>query len=366
MKNKFGSCALCKNTAELQESHLIAAGFYRLMREGVADNPNPVLISGGMARATSDQIKMGLLCCACEQRFNANGENYVLANCARQDGSFGLRDSLVRTTPFHQEEGFTIYDLRYLPDAGDQLLYFGASVFWRASVARWKDRDRNLRPISLGRYEEEFRRYLLGEVQFPAKAALILHISKEVVPEMTVAFPCTNRDSGFFRHKFYVPGLLFIMYVGNRMPDSAVEGSLNAQERAVACLCSFTDDSLHNAVVRNAKQAKMARGLQSSVSGLSGRGSAWLERHVRDVEVLGSNPSAPIVCVSKLGSPPEADPPLAENPAQRRPSGPSGVPEPERLRQAATIGVAAECRARWERGQRPESFLQQKFHASST
>ena len=177
-----------------------------------------------------------------------------------------------------------MYDLCHLPGVGNRLLYFGVSVFWRASVAPWKDRGRNLRLISLGRYEEEFRRYLLGEVQFPAKAALILHISKEVVPEMTVAFPRTNRDFGFFRHKFYVPGLLFIMYVGNRMPDSAVEGSLNSQEKAVAWLCNFTDDSLHNAVVRNAQQGKMARGLQSSVSGLSGRGSAWLERGVRDIE----------------------------------------------------------------------------------
>jgi len=265
MKNKLGNCALCRSTADLQESHLIAAGFYRLMREEASVNPNPIVISGGMARATSNQIKMGLLCRACEQRFNDNGENYVLANCARQDGSFGLRDSLIRRTPFHQEEGLAIYDLCHLPGVADQLLYFGASVFWRASVGRWKDRDRNLPLISLGRYEEEFRRYLLGEAPFPQKVALILHISKEAQPDMTVAFPCTNRDSGFFRHKFYVLGLSFIMYVGNRMPESATVGSLSSKEKPVAWLCSLTDDSLLEAVARDAKQAKMARGLKSLV-----------------------------------------------------------------------------------------------------
>lgn len=269
-KDKIGSCALCRGAAELQESHLMAAGFYRRMCEKAS---NPIVISGGRSRATSDQVKRKLLCRACEQRFNDNGESYVIAHCAQTDGSFRLRDVLVQTTPFYQEEGFAIYDLCHLPGVADQLLYFGASVFWRASVAPWKERDRTLRLISLGRYEEEFRRYLLGEAQFSSKAALILHISKDA--QMTTSFPCTNRDSGFFRHKFYVPGLLFIMYVGNWMPDSAVEGSLNSQERVVAWLCNFTDDSLHKAVVRNAKQAKMARGLESSVSSLSGRGSAW-------------------------------------------------------------------------------------------
>ena len=95
MKDKFGNCALCRSTAELQESHLIAAGFYRLMREEASGNPNPIVISGELARATSDQIKMGFLCRSCEQRFNRNGENYVLANCAHRDGNFGLRDILL-------------------------------------------------------------------------------------------------------------------------------------------------------------------------------------------------------------------------------------------------------------------------------
>ncbi len=189
----------------------------------------------------------------------------MLANCARQDGGFGLRNILVQANPFHQEEEFTIYDLCHLPGVADQRLYFGASVFWRASVGQWKDHGRNIRLISLGRYEEEFRWYLLGEAQFPSKAALVLHISKEAQPDMTVAFPCTNRDSGFFRHKFYVLGLSFIMYVGNRMPENAMVGSLSSKESPVAWLCSLTDDSLLQGVARLARLAKMARGLQSLV-----------------------------------------------------------------------------------------------------
>ena len=265
MENKAGSCALCKNTAELQESHLMAAGFYRLLREEVSSNPNPIVISGGRSRATSDQVKRGFLCRACEQRLNDNGENYVLANCARQDGGFGLRGIWVQTNPFHQEEEFAIYDLCHLPGVADQLLYFGASVFWRASVGRWKDRGRNIGLISLGRYEDEFRRYLLGEAQFPSKAALILHISKEAQPDMTVISPCTNRESGYFRHKFYVLGFSFIMYVGNRIPDSTTDASLSSKEKPVAWLCSLTDDSLLEAIARDAKQAKMAKGLKSLV-----------------------------------------------------------------------------------------------------
>jgi hypothetical protein len=33
----------------------------------------------------------------------------------------------------------------------------------------------------------------------------------------------------------------------------------------------------------------------------TGCGSAWLERHVRDVEAVGSNPTSPIQFRSKLG-----------------------------------------------------------------
>jgi hypothetical protein len=50
----------------------------------------------------------------------------------------------------------------------DQLCYFGASVFWRASVHRWAGEFY----IDFGSvYNEQFRRFLMGEVGFPEDAS---------------------------------------------------------------------------------------------------------------------------------------------------------------------------------------------------
>jgi hypothetical protein len=52
----------------------------------------------------------------------------------------------------------------------EAISYFAASMFWRASVHDWNNRADE--PIQLGPYEEQFRKYLMEESDFPVDCAL--------------------------------------------------------------------------------------------------------------------------------------------------------------------------------------------------
>lgn len=99
--NKTGKCQLCLDEpVELRSSHFFPKAAYKIMREeairtGWRMNPNPVLMTDRSAVQTSEQYTARLLCHRCEQRFSANGENWVLRHCWRGKTfyllSFGCR-----------------------------------------------------------------------------------------------------------------------------------------------------------------------------------------------------------------------------------------------------------------------------------
>src|SRR5689334_20945536 len=94
-------CCLCLRSRELEESHLIPAGMYRISRGDPHGNPNPLLLSPDMFLQTSDQVKDYLLCHDCEELFNKNGERWVIAHCYREkDGAFKFREYLRNEVPF--------------------------------------------------------------------------------------------------------------------------------------------------------------------------------------------------------------------------------------------------------------------------
>src|SRR6266851_5737539 len=55
-----------------------------------------------------------------------------------------------------------------------KLAYFGASMFWRASVHDWRVGTDKSSRIALGLFEEKLRRYLLGEIAFPDGVVLFI------------------------------------------------------------------------------------------------------------------------------------------------------------------------------------------------
>ncbi len=227
------------------KSHLYSAGLYRLCLEKTAPNPNPVVTSAKGSRSTSDQITAHFLCHDCEQRLNNLGENWVLPRLARQDGSFLLRDMLKGQQPLGVTGRWCCFDLgRTSPKATQFLLYFGASLLWRAAARTWMDRGRAVEKIELGPYQEEFRLYLLGSCGFPSNVNAVVWIDDAAVPDIIISAPNSAKIRGATRHKFQVPGLLFTFFVGKNQPENASVGSLNLPSPQVAFLTGLRSATL--------------------------------------------------------------------------------------------------------------------------
>jgi hypothetical protein len=214
-----GVCALCGLERYLCRSHLLPAGLYRILRDKHHLNPNPVIVSKGAAHVpTSRQIARHLLCTECEIRFHRYGEDWVLKHCYR-GGKFPLREELGKTPPIFEDEEIEIYKAASIQGIDvPKLVYFAASVFWRASQ-RWKRLTKMEPIIQLGaKYGEQFRRYLLLEAEFPKHASLILSLSGLEKPYLSASVPLLVRARGYHEYRFTIPGCLFSLLLGKTAP----------------------------------------------------------------------------------------------------------------------------------------------------
>ncbi|MCH8041031.1 MAG: hypothetical protein IH977_11910 [Nitrospinae bacterium] len=262
----LASCGLCLKPRKLRDSHLLPAALYKLLRDPTGGtDPNPVVVKQGRTFTSSKQVSSYFLCESCEQRFSDKGERYILAQCARPNGQFKLRELLQATSPLLDTAKFKVYDVQPLLGSKiDQYLYFAASVFWRASAHSWKMGNDPVDQISLGgQYQEQFRLYLLGKAPFPQKAAIIVHVSTEAQPDLPATiYPCTNQGDGVPRHKFYIPGVLFILFLGRDVPNQFNAVALNGSQRQLMWLCPWQNDSLFVGVVDLVKASTPSRKLR--------------------------------------------------------------------------------------------------------
>ena len=100
--------------------------------------------------------------------------------------------------------------------------------------------------ISLGdQYQEQFRLYLLGNATFPQNARIVVHVSTEAQTDLlTIVSPCTTRVDGVRRYKFYIPGVLFILFLGQDVQKQFDAQALNGSQRQLMWLCPWQNDSL--------------------------------------------------------------------------------------------------------------------------
>ena len=118
--------------------------------------------------------------------------------------------------------GHTVADRIYFTSAipevnKEALMYFAASMFWRAAIYPWK--SDGTYPVRLGPYEDAYRRYLLGEADFPTNSTLSVILRKKSVISHLSFEPVGGRIGGAHVHRFPMPGLAFMLYVGNEIPD---------------------------------------------------------------------------------------------------------------------------------------------------
>jgi hypothetical protein len=195
----------------------MAAGFYAIVRTGAR---NPALISGGTAIQTSRQITAHLLCANCERRFNECGENWMIENCWQRPGEFPLREKLLSTQPLYGSRDEIAYYSATVVDLDvKRMVYFAASVFWRAAVHSWKTGNDQVTRLHLGPFAEPLREYLLGGC-FPVHVVLLANVG---VPadELMNAICSLPYATGHARHhsyRFDVPGLMFLLEVGRSVP----------------------------------------------------------------------------------------------------------------------------------------------------
>lgn len=211
-------CALCGGSDPLRRSHLLPKALYRMCRSTRA-NPNPVATGTGRAYLTSAQATTKLLCDSCEQRLSRLGETYVVGGCYRPNAKFLIRDVVSAAEPEGIVRGQPYYHATRLSGLNvDALRFLAASVFWRASAARWVAPAQDPFQNALGRYESAFRQFLLGEATFPTAARLMISMSCETDPPLMLTFPRVQRGFGYHSHDFYIPGLHFFLVIGNRLP----------------------------------------------------------------------------------------------------------------------------------------------------
>lgn len=215
-----GQCKLCLKTGvALQNSHYIPAGVYKRLRDNNSPNPNPWMVTRKVAVQTSQQMTAHLLCHDCEGRLSKNGEQWVLRNCLQQDGSFPLRSMLSSMTPHvsSPNEATKVYYASRIPEIDvPAIAYFGASIFWRGSIYPWND-DGTV-PIELGKFGEEFRKYLMGEQDFPKYACLLVVVREDKGIDRLTFSPVSERIGMMHAHKFPMPGLAFTLSVSKNLP----------------------------------------------------------------------------------------------------------------------------------------------------
>ncbi len=220
--HKLGRCRLCFKAGDLCLSHFVPKALYRLVMAGSSrKNRHPLQITAVGFKQTSKQAMQFLLCSECEQRFNRDGENWILKHCYRGRGVFRLRDHLKSSSPVYSSSDAEVYSAAQVPNVLiDDIVYFALSVIWRAAVVDWLPAARRYEAISLGKYEEEIRQYLLRHRTLPERIAVGVMISGLETPVLAFNFPGAFRVDACHCYRFHIPGITFVVSVGKEAQAS--------------------------------------------------------------------------------------------------------------------------------------------------
>jgi hypothetical protein len=221
MSSNIDKCALCcLDGQELQDSHFIPAGVYRVTRDESQSNPDPLKICDEGVFQDSKQVTDFLLCRRCEERLNHNGESWFLANCFRKN-RFNLLSLVEKSTPEVSYPRMNIYLGSRIPELNvSALAYFPLSMFWRASVHRWKVNGNDNKGIELGPYEESLRKFLMGEMSFPQNCVLWVSLPENLTPIASLSLAPYGGGRGTFRtYKLLVLGVGFHLLIGKGIPQ---------------------------------------------------------------------------------------------------------------------------------------------------
>jgi hypothetical protein len=216
MTGRIGICALCKETRNLCRSHYIPAGVYRLLR---SIGESPFRLNDEGTYQDDYQIYDYFLCEECEERFNKNGERWFLQHAARASG-FPLWSLLNYAEPEQVSPRLKLYRASRISAINvDALIYFAASLFWRASAHTWKLRSKEYSKIDLGPFQDHLRCFLLGQASFPSEMVLWVSVPETVTPIWALSLmPHGGREDLYHRYRLVVLGVMFDLFVSRNLP----------------------------------------------------------------------------------------------------------------------------------------------------
>jgi hypothetical protein len=253
-----GTCALCLKHGPIRDSHLIPKAAYRLIRK--ISGESPVIITKRLVGTTDLQLHHYLLCDQCELRFSGP-ERYALSQCYR-GRRFRLQELLGTLDPLVRDADPMPYPTAGVLDIDvPSLVYFSSSLLWRASISIWRLWSQTL-TLDLGpKYNEEFRRYLLGESEFSPNAAVWISVAKNV-PHFVCVGPHLHNKTTYYQFEMQMFGIRWSMFVGRELdPIARRMCSLRSQERFI--YLSDSPDALAVQGVANlVKTAHIAQNLQ--------------------------------------------------------------------------------------------------------
>ena len=80
-----------------------------------------------------------------------------------------------------------------------------------------------------------------------------MHVSSELKPANMATSPLMSRENRIARHKFYIPGLIFIVIVNKALSAESNGVALNSSD--MVYLCSLGNDGLSQNVAESIQYA---------------------------------------------------------------------------------------------------------------
>jgi hypothetical protein len=249
---KIGRCRLClRANQELQNSHFISAAIYKVCK---SRNKQPIPVGGGPSRPTGRHIADELLCRACEQRFSKYGEAWTIKNMARRR-RFRIQAILENAQPTVTNNRLAVFGQVAGIDV-ERLVYFALSIFWRASVHRWRDpdTDRIVETISLGDFEEPIRQFLVSGTTWPSHVVVLVSVWPCRNPPLIFRTPVVAKQDGFENFEFSIPGITFKLATDSGIPDNLRQMCSQSLPRGLITV-EMTQDSQRDQSLRQPTKA---------------------------------------------------------------------------------------------------------------
>ncbi|WP_200177336.1 hypothetical protein [Ectothiorhodospira shaposhnikovii] len=211
-------CELCGEFSALKKSHLMPKSIYKaIARTFQPHDSAPVWASRSQKSAyySNSQITKRLLCGACEDRFNKNGEKYVVGKCMKNAQTFELKRLLNCSSPSIHVNGSSYFDPKDIPKLNsEKFIYFAASIVWRVTVTDWGNDDiSNLENALPNEFKRPLQQYLLNKAEFPKNIYITVCVDDDVDPVPIMSLPSGDIENDMHL-SFFIPGIKFNVFLG--------------------------------------------------------------------------------------------------------------------------------------------------------